>query len=272
MFFLRDTNSPLMLLNNWSNFPLGLVTAIFTPDSQVFLCYTGSFQASACYTFYLDWLTVTAGSLGAYLAIFFIVNLGQSARELGIRSFFYSAMILAISVVSNYLGLLREPGSIGPSTAIYASLGLGLGFAFANSIAWLLSGRSFSNQRQVWAVGMSITLTTGLIVFALADPVGFFNVSSTQRIDATAHMFCFTVGALVSLPVGLRSVRVSLIGIIRRQSGTSAWTKIAGDQTHPWCFYPVPQTSMPHWIPETLMSSGIEPPRVRNPSGPQSLI
>ena len=219
VFFLRDPNSPLKLLNNWSNFPLGLVTAVFTPDSQVFLCYTGSFQASACYSFYVSWLTVTAGSLGVYLVIFFLVNLGQSARELGVRSLFYSVMILAISVISNYLGLLREPGSVGPSTAIYAGLGLGLGFALANSIVWFLGGRRFSSQRQVWAVGMSVALTIGLGVFALADPAGFFNVSSTQRIDAGAHMFCFTVGALVALPVGLRSVAGSLIGILRRQSG-----------------------------------------------------
>ena len=36
----------------------------------------------------------------------------------------------------------------------------------------------------------------------------------------------------------------------------------------PWCFYPVSQTRMLHWMPEHRKSSGIEPPRVRNPSDP----
>ena len=206
LLFLHDTSLPLRLLDTWSNFPLGVVTAIFTPDPQVFLCYTGAFQASACYSSYLSWLVVTAGSLGAYLVIFFVVNLGQSARETAIRSLVYAVMIIVISAASDSFGLIREAGSVGPSTAIYAGIGLVLGFAASNSIVWLLSGKTFSGLRQGSAIVIGIVLPVVLTGFALADPVGFFNVSSTQRVDATAHMFCFVAGALVSLPIGLRSV------------------------------------------------------------------
>jgi len=204
LLFLQDTSFPLRLLNNWTNFPLGLVTAIFTPDSQVFLCYTGSFQASVCYASYLAWLVMSAGSLGAYLVLFFVVNLGQSTRELAVRSTFYAVMIIAISAVSNYLGLLREPGSIGPSTAIFAGLGIVLGFAASNSIVWLRTSRALHRARDVWAIGLGIALVIGLLGFALRDPADFFNISSTQKVDATAHVFCFVVGTLTSVPVGLR--------------------------------------------------------------------
>ena len=37
---------------------------------------------------------------------------------------------------------------------------------------------------------------------------------------------------------------------------------------HPRCYYTVSQTCMPHWLLEHRKSLGIEPPRVRNPSGP----
>ena len=147
---------------------------------------------------------MTAGSLAAYPVLFFVVNLGQSTRELSVRSVFYAVMILGISIVSNCLGLLREPGSVGPSTAVYAGQGLVLGFAISNSAVWLLSTRTLSGLRQPWAIGMGFALILGLLGFALVDPVDFFNVSSTQKIDATAHSFCFVLGALVSLPVGLR--------------------------------------------------------------------
>lgn len=206
LIFLRDSSFPLGLLNNWSNFPFGTITAIFTPDSQVFLCYTGSFQASTCYASYLGWLVVTAGSLGAYLVLFFVINLGQPTREVAIRSTFYAVVILVISVVSNYLGLLREAGSVGPSTAIFAGLGVVLGLAASNSVEWFRRGHRISGLRELWAVGIGVALVIGLLGFAIGDPAGFFNVNPTQKVDAAAHIFCFVCGAAVSLPFGLRSI------------------------------------------------------------------
>ena len=113
--FLKNTDVINSLFNNWSNFPTGLVTAIFTPDSQVFLCYNGINSAAYCHAYFSAWYTLDVELLVAYVALFFLVNLGEDVPELSLRSVYYGIMIIAISVVSNWLALYRTPGSVGPS-------------------------------------------------------------------------------------------------------------------------------------------------------------
>jgi hypothetical protein len=188
------------LLNTWPNFPWGLVTAIFTPDSQVFLCYTGGFSPSSCFQYFTGWFELTVSLLLSYLALFFVVNLRCGIHDLSLRSSYYGLMIIAISAVSNLIGLYMSPGSVGPSTAAFAGLGLVYGFGIVNSIVFIRGERDLAHGRDRVALAFSLAMAVVLTALYVISPADFFNVNSAQRIDSEAHMVCFAGGTLVSLP------------------------------------------------------------------------
>lgn len=191
------------LFNTRSNAPWGLLTAVFTPDPQVFLCYTGKFQASNCYAYFMSWFAVTAGNLVLSLALFLVVNLNHEAHERGVRSVFYGIAIIAISALSNLVDLVRGIGSAGPSTAIYAGIGIVLGFSLANTagLVWI---RRCANLRSTVAIAVSLATTLGLLVMAGAYPADFFNASSTLKVEVFAHELCFLLGTLISFVFAFR--------------------------------------------------------------------
>ena len=207
--FLYNHDFVTSLLNTWSNFPTGLVTAIFTPDSQVFLCYTGNFSGSECFQGFMSWYAIDVGYLAFYLGLFYVINMNREARDRVLRLSFYGLMIVAVSVVSNLVDLSRPgvTGSVGPSTAAYTGIGLVYGFSIITVIGAPFGDRDIRNARNFFAIAISAIMVVVLTGFYLVDPTDFFNVNSLLKIDSAAHMFCFVGGTLVSLPFLIQDLR-----------------------------------------------------------------
>ena len=201
--FLQNHDFIFPLLDNWSNFPWGLLTAVFTPDSQVFLCYTGVFSAGLCFQNFTNWLLVTGATLVFCLALFFLANVNRGLLELGFRSAFYAGMLIFISIISNLVTLFQEPkGSVGPSTAIFAGFGMIVGFSLANMTA---TTRSIIRTRLGYIeIVVATAIAIALIAYAILEPAEFFNIDPAQKINSMAHEFCFVVGIFASILFGKR--------------------------------------------------------------------
>jgi hypothetical protein len=196
-FFLSNYNSVNPLLNTWSNFPWGVFTAIFAPDTNVLLCYTGNFTPASCFQNFVGWFGLNAGILVSYLAFLFLVNIDCNSRKLASRVSFYAIALIMISVLSNFLALLRSAGSVGPSTAGFAGIGVVLGFGAANTAAWVKEGHEITGIRNLVAVVFSILVILITVLSISTDPTAYFNVAT--GIDWIAHVFCFVAGGIVAL-------------------------------------------------------------------------
>lgn len=205
--FLKHPGFVFGLFNTWSNFPRGLVTAIFTPDSPVFACYyTPTSSASYCGAYFLAWFILNVELLVAYIALFFLVNLGERVEELSLRSVYFGVIIILISIVANWISLYKFPGgSVGPSTAGYSGLGLAYGFGIINAFKFFRSRPTPPIPlRTLVAVAFAIPIAILTTALAISNPAAFFNVNVAQRIDSQAHELCFVGGAIASIPVAFR--------------------------------------------------------------------
>lgn len=197
LLYVSNHDAIFPLLNTWGNFPHGIFTAIFTPDTQVFLG-----QIS-----WTSWYIVTEVSFLLFLSMFVVLNADQSERELARRSCFFATAIIAVPMVSNFVSLLRGYETVGPSTAVYASQGLVLGFSLFNSIVWIGKGHPrYRDKKRAAAIIASLAFAFSFIAIPLVPPFNFFNV--VNKVDWGSHVFCFVVGAGVAL----------LWSLIRRKS------------------------------------------------------
>jgi hypothetical protein len=186
--YVSNPSSVFSFVNTWGNFPTGIFTAIFTPDATVFL---GAQPV-------VEWYLVTMGSLLAYLALFEVVNLNAGARELAFRSVFYGLMIILVPMGSNFVSLVRGMSTSGPSTSIFAGLGVVVGFSLVNSVKWIGVGHPMVKEpRSVLAISLSLAVALVLAASSILSPVLFFNI--TNKVDWGSHIFCFVVGVSVTL-------------------------------------------------------------------------
>ena len=191
--YVRSPQIVFGLINTRSNLPFGPFTAIFTPDPTVFL---GTQTLT-------DWYVGTAGTLFVFLFLFLLVNLDSPPAERGIRSAFYGAMLVVVSIIANLLTLAWGMESAGPSTAVMTAIGLVFGFSWASSIGWLRRGMptlKFSAGSMGTFIGLAVAV--GLLVAVIALPDAFFNVA--QNVDWASHVFCFVVGTTSALAFATR--------------------------------------------------------------------
>jgi hypothetical protein len=179
------------LTNNVTNLPTGLFTAMFAPDTTAF----GGPQA------FMGWALPTFVALFGYLAAFVMVNLDEE-RELALRLGFYGLALILVTVLSNAFSLVRGLATVGPSTASMTAIGLVLGFGVSNSVKWIKEGTPRLKGRYGFATMISLTAVGALVLVMLASPADFFLMA--KGVDWVSHVFCFVVGTLIALPVGLR--------------------------------------------------------------------
>jgi hypothetical protein len=188
LVFRSNPNLFFGLINSAANFPGGLLTAIFSPDTTVL---DGS-QTFA------DWYIGFAVALVVFFIVFLITNLGVDDREIGVRSLLYGPMLIVISIVSNVFSLARGQSSAGPSTATFASMGLVLGFSILNSSIWLERGHpKLQSAREYVSTISSLAIVFGLVFLPLTSPIAFFNIDPANKVDWVAHLFCFMIGAVI---------------------------------------------------------------------------
>jgi hypothetical protein len=175
------------LVDNSAHFPMGIVTAIFSPDAAVL----GGSQTFA------DWCVGFAVTLTILFLLFLITSLRVSLRDIGFRSVFYGLMLIVIPIASNAFTLATGQSSFGPSTVTFASMGLVLGFGVLNAGVWLERNRpGFQDQgfREYISTIVSLAIVFALVYLPLVFPSAFFNIASTYNVDWTAYVFCFVFG------------------------------------------------------------------------------
>jgi hypothetical protein len=193
--FPKDTNLPLQLDNSPGNFPIGSITAIFSPDTQVFLDFAS----------WKSWYLQNAANLTILLALFLIMNWNLKKRERGIRFVFYSIVFLVLPVVANILNLLLiNQSTIGPSGAFYSSIGLAIGFGIINlwagDAAGGLSKMMMARKVDAALFVLNAMIAPGLLLLSFVNPVGFFSeVTAGYTVGYGIHIFCFYSAVALSL-------------------------------------------------------------------------
>lgn len=195
LFFPTNSSLPLSLANSPGNFPLGSLTAVFSPDTQVFLDFA-SWQS---------WYSLTASNFLIFLALFFILNWNVKRRERGIRLIYYSLVFLVLPVVANILNiLLIDQSTLGPSGAYYSSVGLLVGFGLVNLWAGDKGGGlgKLMERGKLDAVIFILngTVATGFLLLSFVDPTDFFSeVVAGYTVGYGIHMFCFYSAVVAAL-------------------------------------------------------------------------
>ena len=184
--FPRNSSLPLQLDNSPGNFPIGAVTAVFTPDTQVFLDFA-SWQS---------WYVQTAANFAVFLALFLILNWNLKKRERGIRFLYYSLVFLTLPIIANVLNLvLAGQSDVGPSGAYYTSNGLVVGFGLVNLWVGDVSGGLRKMLVRKWVAVLFILnalVGTFSLMLSFVDPVDFFSeVAGSYTVGYGIHIFCF---------------------------------------------------------------------------------
>ena len=130
--YLSDPNRVLHWTNSWANFPSGVFTAIFVPDSPVLLG-----KVSWDY-----WFILTVGILIAWYVLFSLTNIYLEARQRALRFGFCVGMVFVIAFLGDFAALFYYPQTAGPSGAIYALIGLTYGFGISNTVLLFKAGRA----------------------------------------------------------------------------------------------------------------------------------
>jgi len=202
--FPRNSNLPLQLDNSPTNFPLGSATAIYAPDTQVFIDYA-SWQS---------WYFLTAANFAVFLTLFLLLNWNLERRERGIRFTFYSIVFLILPVIANMLNvLLINQSTLGPSGAYYSSDGLLVGFGLVNLWAGDATGgwRKMTSRLDAVLFVLNGTVGTGFLLLSCVDTVSFFSeVVAGYNVGYGIHIFCFYSAVAASLLFGY-SRRSSLV-------------------------------------------------------------
>jgi hypothetical protein len=218
-FFQRNLDLPLELDNSPRNFPLGSLTAVYTPDTQVFLDFSS----------WSSWYLGNAANFGAFLVLFLVLNWNLGTKERGIRFTFYSIVFLTLPVAANILNLLViGQSTLGPSGAYYTSDGLLVGCGLVNLWMGDRSGgwRKMSRLFDVTLYFVNGTLAAGFLLFSFFDPVDFFSeVVSGYSIGYGIHIFCFYSAVLLSLVLGFAR-RVPLTASISTLEGQNESSKL----------------------------------------------
>lgn len=187
--FRTNPNLFFSMVNSAVNFPNGIVTAIFTPDSTVL---TGS-------QIFADWYVGFAVALFFFYFLFIVTNLGASDREIGWRSVFFGLTLIPISIMSNLITLLRNQSSAGPSTATFASMGLVLGFSILNVAVWIVHGHQrLQRIRGFFSIVSSLAIVITFILVPIVLASIFFDIDPSQKVDWVAHVFCYVLGTVSS--------------------------------------------------------------------------
>jgi hypothetical protein len=192
--YLSSRSNPslyLGLVDSSAHFPTGILTAIFAPDPAVL----GGSQTIE------EWGVGFAVTLAILFALFLITSLRVSFRDIGSRSLFYGAMLIVIPMASNAFTLVTGQSYFGPSTVMFASMGLVLGFGILNTGVWFGRNRpGFQNQgyREYISTIVSIAIVFALVYLPLVFPFAFFNIPPTYNVDWTAYVFCFVFGIVGS--------------------------------------------------------------------------
>jgi hypothetical protein len=189
----RNSALPLELANTPKNFPLGSLTAVFAPDTQVFLDYSSS----------LSWYLLTLVNFAVYLGLFFLLNWNVKRSERGIRCTFYAIVFLVLPVIANMLNLLViGQSTLGPSGAYYSSDGLLVGFAVVNLWAGDAQGgwRKMTKRLDATLFVLNGAVATGFLMLSFADPVDFFSeVVSGYNVGYGIHIFCFYAAVVLAV-------------------------------------------------------------------------
>ena len=196
--FTKNSRLPLELDNSPGNFPLGSLTAVFSPDTQVFLDFES----------WKSWYILTMTYLAVFLALFLILNWNLNRRERGIRFVYYSILFLVLPVVANILNLLFiNQSTLGPSGAYYTSYGLVVGFGLVN--LWIgdqaggLRKMIMTSRLDAVLFVLNATVGTGLLLLSFLDPTDFFSeVVSGYNVGYGIHIFCFYSALVLSLAIG----------------------------------------------------------------------
>jgi hypothetical protein len=189
----KDTNVPLQLDNSPGNFPMGSVTAVFSPDTQVFLDF-GMWKS---------WYFLTVEYFTIFLILFLILNWNLNKIERGIRCGFYSIVFLVLPIVANMLNLiLIGQSTLGPSGAFYTSEGLVTGFGLVNLWAGDAAGglRNMTSVREMVFFVLNAAIALGLLLFSFADQAGFFSEAiGNYKVGYGIHISCFYSAVAISL-------------------------------------------------------------------------
>ncbi len=202
--FPRDANLPLQLANTPRNFPFGSITAVYSPDTQVFLDFMS----------WKSWYLLTLANFTVFLALFLILNWNLQKRQRGLRFVFYSVVFVVLPIVANMLNiLLINQSTLGPSGAYFASDGLVVGFGLVNLWAGDKAGglREMVMARKIDALLFVLNgvIGTGFLLLSFIDPTDFFSeVVAGYNVGYGIHIFCFYAAVVLSL----------LFGYLRRSS------------------------------------------------------
>jgi hypothetical protein len=216
--FLRNPNIPLQLDNSPRNFPIGSLTAVYAPDTQVFLDFS----------VWQSWYFLNAANFAVFLVLFLVLNWNLVKKERGIRFTFYSIVFLVLPVVANMLNLfLIQQSTLGPSGAYYTSNGLLVGFGLVN--LWMgdaIGGwRKMTRRLDVILYFLNSTVATGFLLLSFVDPVDFFSeVVSGYNVGYGIHIFCFYSAVVLCLILGYtrrRSLAVHLLAFIDQTTNPS---------------------------------------------------
>lgn len=196
--FPRNPNLPLAIDNSPQNFPLGSLTAAFSPDTGVFLDFSS----------WRSWYLLTIANFAVFFALFVFLNWSIDRRERGIRFLLYSIVFLFLPVLANILNLLLiGQSTLGPSGAFYSSVGLLAGFGMVNLWAGDKSGglRNMlgrSKRLDAAVLVLNGAIGTGFLMLSFVDPTDFFSESAGgYLVGYGIHMFCFysAIGACLLL-------------------------------------------------------------------------
>ena len=197
--FYSNPDSFFHLINTWNNFPSGIFTAIFVPDTVVFL---GKMP-------WMLWFLSTVVTLIIFYTLFVITNFNLDSRERSLRFFECIALVFIISWISDIVGLYWYGETAGPSGVIYSLMGLMYGFIISNISVevrnWknslMTSIRRSKNFMPFFTaplIGIVFTL------YAIGNPSEFFSLSlNGVRVASDVHIFCFFIGAVVSAIIGV---------------------------------------------------------------------
>lgn len=114
-----------------------------------------------------SWYIITEVSFLLFLSMFVVLNADQSERELVTWSCLFATAIIVIPMVSNFVSLLRGYQTVGPSTAVYASQGLMLGFSLFNSIVWIGKGHPRYRDKKKSAAAIIASLAFAFSFIAI---------------------------------------------------------------------------------------------------------
>jgi hypothetical protein len=201
LLFTRNPNLPLQLDNSPRNFPLGSITAVYSPDTGVFLDFAS----------WNSWYLLTSANFVVFLALFLVLNWNVKRRERGIRFVFYSGVFLVLPVIANILNVIfLNQSTIGPSGAFYTSEGLLTGFSLVNLWAGDASGGFSKMTGRIDPILFVLNALFGtfLLLASFVDPVDFFSeVITGFAVGYGIHIFCyyFAIGAVFLLAYSRRS-------------------------------------------------------------------